>query len=214
MSQKKPTLNQFMQSPKAWPALPAIVLAAGRAQRMGANKLLARFAGEYLIQRVVRRLHEAAVQPIVVVTGHEAERIHAALAAEPIQWAHNPNYAQGLASSLKVGIQALPEDALGVLVMLGDMPEIDVNHLNALAEEFFRHQGQCVVQPITAGQGGNPCILPKALFPAVQQLTGDVGAKALFAHATIPIVQVVMGTEVLVDVDTPTALHEAGGYLK
>ncbi len=106
-------------------AVAALILAAGRSSRMrGPNKLLARFDGEPLIRRMAKRALASKADPVIVVTGHRADDIAAALDGLDVEIAHNPDFADGLATSLKTGLHAVPDGAAGALVLLADMPEI------------------------------------------------------------------------------------------
>ena len=101
----------------------ALVLAAGQSRRMGqANKLLAPVDGRPMVAHAVDAMLASRADPVIVVTGHQADAVRAALAGRPVIWAHNPDYASGLSSSLAAGLAALPEDAEGVVIGLGDMP--------------------------------------------------------------------------------------------
>src|SRR6185295_7826809 len=97
---------------------------AGRSSRMGGpNKLLADIAGKPLVRIAVDQALAARARPVIVVTGHQRERVEAALAGLPVKLVHNPDFAEGLGTSLKTGIAAVPEDADGAIVCLGDMPQ-------------------------------------------------------------------------------------------
>src|ERR671918_1733453 len=103
----------------------ALVLAAGQSRRMGqANKLLAPVDGRPMVAHAVDAMLASRADPVIVVTGHQADAVRAALGERPVIWAHNPDYASGLSGSLAVGLAALPEDAEGVVIGLGDMPRI------------------------------------------------------------------------------------------
>ena len=107
------------------PLVHAVVLAAGQSSRMGGpNKLLALFGGKPLIRRMVERAVASRAAGTVVVAGHQADRVRAALFGVNVELIDNPDYNSGLASSLKAGIAALPDTAAGALVVLGDMPEV------------------------------------------------------------------------------------------
>ena len=104
----------------------AVVLAAGRSTRMGAiNKLIAEIGGKPLVRIAAEQALASRAKPVIVVTGHERERVEAALAGLPVRLVHNPDYADGLGTSLKAGIAAVPDDADGAVVCLGDMPQVD-----------------------------------------------------------------------------------------
>ena len=114
---------------------------------------------------------------MVVVTGHQDDRVAAALVGLAVTIADNPDYGSGLASSLKTGVRALPADADGALVMLGDMPDVAAADLDRLIAAFVASGGTAIVRATHDGRRGNPVILPRALFPDVAQLEGDTGAR-------------------------------------
>ncbi|MEW9834934.1 NTP transferase domain-containing protein [Mesorhizobium marinum] len=193
----------------------AIVLAAGRSSRMGGpNKLMAHFAGEPLIRRTVERALEAAVARTVVVTGHQAARIRDALEGVDAVIVHNPDYASGLAGSLRTGIAAVSEEAAGALILLGDMPAVSSADLDRLVAAFADAGGRATVRATHGGKRGNPVILPRALFSEVARLEGDTGARHLVESGLTPVVDVEIGAGAAIDVDTPEALESAGGVLQ
>lgn len=183
----------------------AIVLAAGRSTRMGAsNKLLADLGGDRMVQRVVKTALVSQARPVVVVTGHMAVEIASALAGLDVTLAANPDYATGLASSLKTGIQALPAHCDGALILLGDMPRIAPEHLDRLAAAFTP---DAIVVPVHSGRQGNPVLWPARYFPELLQLDGDAGARRLIGQHAGQVVEIDLGTDaIFMDVDTPEAL--------
>lgn len=193
----------------------AVVLAAGRASRMGGpNKLLAEFGGEPLVRRTVMRALGSSASSVVVVTGHQSDRVSAALRGLQVQLIENPDFASGLAASLKRGVAALPSDADGALIVLGDMPGVSSADLTVLIEAFRKNDATSIVRATHGGKRGNPVILPRTLFSAVQLLEGDVGARHLVESGGADIVDVELGAAALLDVDTPEAMVSAGGVLK
>ena len=193
----------------------AIVLAAGRSTRMGGpNKLLARFDGESLIRRVSRTAKASRASSVTVVTGHQAERIRAALDGLDVRLVDNQDFATGLASSLKTGIENLPDNAAGALIVLGDMPEISGRDLDRLVSTFLAAGGEQAVRASYQGKRGNPVILPRSVFPEVLRLEGDVGARNVVESGTAGVIDVEIGPAAAVDVDTAEALAEAGGVLQ
>src|SRR5262249_59148937 len=106
----------------------AVVLAAGRSTRMGGpNKLLAEIAGRPLVRFVVEEALASRAKPIIVVVGHQRAEVEKALAGLLVQLVHNSDFAQGLGTSLKAGIAAVPAEADGAIVCLGDMPQVDAS---------------------------------------------------------------------------------------
>ncbi|MBV8472210.1 MAG: nucleotidyltransferase family protein, partial [Hyphomicrobiales bacterium] len=150
-------------------------------------------------------------RPVVAVTGHAREDIEAALAGLDVVFAHNPDYATGIASSLKTGIAALPESVAGALILLGDMPAIDAGLLDRLIEAFAARSGALAAAPVHAGRRGNPVLLSRALFPAIAGIEGDEGARRLLRAADPALVVEIPadGEAVALDIDTPEDLAAA-----
>ena len=192
-----------------------IVLAAGQSRRMGGgkNKLLAEFDGEPLIRRSVRNAVQSSAGPVIVVTGHMEQEIRKALEGLDALIVHNADFAEGLSTSLKCGIRALPDDCDGVLVMLADMPGIDTKSIDELVSAFDPGSGKSIILPTASGKRGNPVIWSRDYFPLLCQLTGDVGARHLLAENEDAVHEVDIGDDAVIDVDTPEALAAAGGRL-
>ena len=141
-------------------AIAAIVLAAGRSTRMGgSNKLIAEIGGKPLVRIAVEQALASRAKPVIVVTGHQRERIEAALAGLPVRLVHNPDFAQGLGTSVRTGIAAVPASADGAVVCLGDMPQVDAALINRLIAAFAPEQGALAVVPTIAGKRGNPVLV-------------------------------------------------------
>lgn len=186
----------------------AIVLAAGRSTRMGGpNKLLADVGGRPMVRIAVEQALASKAKPLIVVTGHERERIEAALAGLPVTFIHNPDFADGLSTSLKAGVAALPPDVDGVIVCLGDMPQVDAMLIDRLLASFDPERGAFVVVPTIAGKRGNPVVWSRRFFAELSALDGDVGARHVISAYPEAVVEVpVDGNAALTDVDTPEAL--------
>jgi molybdenum cofactor cytidylyltransferase len=197
------------------PRVDAIVLAAGRSSRMGGpNKLLALFQGRPLVRLTAETARASRAGEVVVVTGHQDERVATALAGLDVRRAHNADYQSGLASSLKTGVRAISPDAAGALVMLGDMPDVSAGDLDRLNAAFAKSGGTAIVRATHGGKRGNPVILPHALFPEVARLEGDTGARHIVESQSNPVIDVEIGAGAGVDVDTPEAMLLAGGVLQ
>jgi molybdenum cofactor cytidylyltransferase len=185
----------------------AVVLAAGQSLRMGANKLLAEIKGKLMIRHTVESVLATSASPVIVVTGHHAEGIEAALAGLAVQFAHNPQYAEGLSTSLRAGIGALPGDVDGAVVCLGDMPLVEPRHVNKLIAAFNPTEHRSICVPVANGQRGNPVLWGRQHFPELLKLTGDKGARSLLDQLADEVVEVAISSDaVLADVDTPEAL--------
>ena len=196
--------------------IPAIILAAGRSARFRAaggeeaSKLVAEFQGRAIVRRVAEEALASFARPVIVVTGHAREEVEAALEGLPVTLAFNPDFASGLASSLKTGLAAAP-DAAGAVVLLGDMPKIRAGTIDALLEAFQKTPSALAVAPTYASQRGNPVLLSRALFSRVKNLEGDEGARRLLAAAEpAGIVEVPFADDsVTLDIDTPADLTAA-----
>jgi len=185
----------------------ALVLAAGRSTRMGSFKLLADLAGKPLLRHAVEVALGARVGTVIVVTGHEAASVAAALEGLEVRVVHNPNFADGLATSLASGIAAVPAACTGALVMLADMPHVRRETLDALIEAFV--PGHVIVSAC-AGKIGNPILWPREAFAAMAGLTGDAGARRLLPRFEGRVKQVEVADQgIFTDVDTPEALAAA-----
>lgn len=197
----------------AAPRLAGIVLAAGRSTRMGGpNKLLATLDGEPLVRHAVRAALEGGLSEVVVVTGHQGERVASALAGLNVRLVANPRYAEGLSTSLKAGLAALGEAADGALVLLGDMPRVGAGLVRRLAEAFDPASGRHIVVPVAGGRRGNPVLWGRRFFGELMKVTGDQGGRTVLASSPEAVIEVpVEGDAVHLDLDTPEALAAAGG---
>jgi molybdenum cofactor cytidylyltransferase len=195
----------------------AILLAAGMSSRFkaasgeGSSKLLAPLAGKPLVRHAAEAALASLARPIIIVTGHDRGAVEASLDGLALQFAHNPAYADGLASSLKTGIAALPADAPGALILLGDMPAVTPALIDRLISAFGQRPDALAAAPVFDGRRGNPVLLARALFPAIAGLSGDEGARKLLADAgPEQMIQLgVSGVGSILDVDTPQSLAEA-----
>ncbi len=182
-----------------------IILAAGQSRRMaGANKLLMPVRGELLVRRTVKTVQAAHLDQVVIVTGHQCDEVAEALGDLAVTTVHNPRYAEGLSTSLKIGLQALPPEIDGVLVCLGDMPAVSTEHIARLIAEFDPENDRAIGVPTHNGKRGNPVLWARRFFEEMQEVAGDVGARHLIGANESLVYEVEFGdTAVLTDLDTP-----------
>jgi molybdenum cofactor cytidylyltransferase len=197
----------------AVPRVAALVLAAGQSRRMGpVNKLTADVDGRPMVVRAVDAALASGARPVIVVTGHEAEKVRAALTGKPVTFVHNPDYAEGLSTSLVRGIDAVPAEADGAVVCLGDMPRISGSLIDRLIAAFNPLEGRSVVVPTFRGKRGNPVVWARRHFAGMRRLAGDVGARHLIGENEDQVAEVEGPDDaVLHDVDTPEALARLSG---
>ncbi len=194
-------------------AIAAVVLAAGRASRFGAgasdSKVLAMLDGRPLIAHVLACVAGSRVARCVVVTGHAGEAVAQALDGFTVTRLHNPDYASGLAQSLRTGIAALPATAAGDIILLADMPLVTSATLDALIDAFEAAPSDTeAVVPVHEGTRGNPVLLGRALFGAVATLRGDEGARRLLVGADRRVIACAVDDPgIAVDVDTRERLR-------
>lgn len=184
-----------------------ILLAAGDSTRLGRPKQLLEFRGAPLLRRAAEAALASRARPVIVVTGHQRERVEAALNGLPVSFAHNPHFAEGLGTSLKTGIAALPADVDGAIVCLGDMPQVDAGLIDRLIGALDPDKGALVVVPTIDGKRGNPVVWSRRFFGDLMTVEGDVGARYLIGRYPEAVVEVpLVGNAALTDVDTPEAL--------
>jgi molybdenum cofactor cytidylyltransferase len=209
---KAPTVRETEQS--RGPRIGALLLAAGQSRRMGGpNKLLAEIPGSSpgtgvpMVARVAQRLLASRARPIVAVLGNRADEVDTALGRLPVERVRNPDFADGLSTSLRRGLAALPDELDGAVVCLGDMPLISGRHLDRLIAAFNPLEGRAIVVPTRHGKRGNPVLWARRFFPEMARISGDVGARHLIGEHAELVAEVEMDDDaILVDIDTPEAL--------
>ncbi|PKA39022.1 molybdopterin-binding/glycosyltransferase family 2 protein [Rhizobium sullae] len=216
--QSRPQPRDVPARKRADASVAIVLLAAGRARRMGEggrHKLLAEFDGMPLVRRSASIAVASRASSVTVVTGHRRAEIEVALDGLSVQLVFNADYASGMASSLAAGFaNAHAGGADGVLVMLADMPGVSTADLDHLISAFEQAEGRAIVRAVSGGKRGNPVILPRSLYHPVLALEGDVGARHIIETAGLPVVDVDIGESAHLDVDTPEAIAAAGGILK
>jgi len=212
---KAPQTPPLPSAPRRPRQVAGLVLAAGRSRRMAPlNKLLVSDRqGVAMITRVVDNVIASGVRPVLVVTGHERERVEEALSGRPIIFVHAEDYAEGLSASLKAGIAAVPPEAEGVLIALGDMPLVDSAAMTRILAAFDPEEGRAIVQPTFRGKQGNPVLWGREFIPEMLAITGDVGARQLVGRHADRLIEVEVPDDgVLRDFDTAESLKDAPGF--
>ncbi len=161
----------------------AIILAAGRSSRMGSHKLLLPYRGRPMVSWVLAAACASQADPVIVVLGHEAERVEGALQADgAFLTVRNPRYAEGMSTSLKVGLAAAPQEAAGALILLGDQPLITPQIIDAMIAESARAP-EAIVAASYRGRRGNPVLFPRRYFAELEAISGDEGGRSVLARA-------------------------------
>ncbi|MGZ4895117.1 MAG: NTP transferase domain-containing protein [Candidatus Angelobacter sp.] len=180
----------------------AVVLAAGISRRMGTPKQLLRIDGETMLERTLKNLRASNVSEIVLVLGYAAESVKKEISTEGVKIVHNPNYEQGMGTSLRTGLAAVDANATAALIVLADQPWVGSDTLNSLIACHGESTPQIII-PTYKGFRGNPVLLDRSVFPELQGLTGDVGCRAIFGEHTENILKLpVDDSGILLDVDS------------
>ena len=182
----------------------AVLLAAGRSERMGRNnKLLLNADGIPLVRRSAINILNSNVASMTVVTGFDENKIVNALSGLNVNFVKNINFREGLSSSLKAGLANITPTPSAVIICLADMPKIQPEHINQLIENFDPLKGWEICIPTNNGKRGNPVLIGSRFFPYIFETSGDFGAKQVMKQHSDKIVEVEIGTsDIHFDIDT------------
>jgi molybdenum cofactor cytidylyltransferase len=207
---ERPTPRQSLpeadiELPASPPKVGVLLMAAGLSRRMGGlHKLLRPWHGVPMVRATAQSLLSQVHAGLICVVGHQAQLVAQALEGLALGCVLNPWPERGLASSLHVGIAALPESWQGVFIHLADMPCVQAATLKKLLAAFNPDQEQNIVVPTYNGQRGHPVLWGREHWSAFQTLTGDQGARALLEARSAHVVEVALDDPgILVDFDTP-----------
>ena len=159
----------------------AVVLAAGAARRFGSQKLLAPLGGAPLVRRTVERVLAARVDEVLVVLGREGDAVREALAGMPVRFAANPRFAEGMGTSLRVGVEALAAGTRAAVIALGDQPGVRPEVIDALIA-LHGSSGRPIAVPLYRGARGHPVLFASNVFAELWAVEGDRGARDVIAR--------------------------------
>ncbi len=212
----RPQPREGAPAAKTAPRIAALILAAGRSSRMGdRHKLLELIDGKPMICHVAEAACSSSAGRVVVVTGAREAEVRSALAGLDVSFVRNPDFADGLSTSLKAGVAALEPEFDGALVLLGDMPLVTPALLDRLITAFNPVEGRAICVPAHAGKRGNPVLWDRQFFAAMAEIRGDTGARHLLGEHEELVCEVPWEDEAIFrDIDTPEALAALrGGHL-
>lgn len=158
-----------------------VVLAAGGSERLGTPKQLLSWQGKSFIRKVVENGLEAGLSPLVVVTGAAQDAVANAVDGLPVILVHNDGWETGQASSMRVGLSALPPEVESAMFLLSDQPQISVNLISQLIERYAQNR-MSITAPLVEGQRGNPVLFSRETFKALMKVSGDRGGRAVFSQ--------------------------------
>ncbi|MEL7524704.1 MAG: molybdopterin-binding/glycosyltransferase family 2 protein [Pseudomonadota bacterium] len=189
-----------------------IILGAGKSTRMGGpNKLLAQLNGKSLVRHAGEAATGVSPSQTLLVTGHLAEQVSAEVAGLDILPVFNPDFEDGMASSIRAGMKALAPDTDAVIILLGDMPKVTSADISAIIRTYRDSPDSLIVAATADGKRGNPVLWDKRFFHELATLRGDIGARHIIAENPGFVAEVEIGPSARLDLDTPEALREAGG---
>lgn len=191
-------------------AVSAVVLAAGESRRMGTLKQLLRIGSDTILDRTLNNVRASDAAEIVLVLGHAAESVEKTISTEQIRVVRNPDYQQGMGTSLRTGLAAVSAGASAALIVLADQPFVRPETFNRLIA-CHRESRQQIIIPMYKGFRGNPVLLDRSVFAEVKGLNGDVGCRAIFGDHTEGICKLpVEDAGILLDIDSRSDFETLG----
>lgn len=188
----------------------ALLLAAGRAIRMGRPKQLLPFGKSTILEQAIDNLLGSQVDEIVVVVGHRAEEIAKVVALKLVKLVVNPDYTQGMSTSIIAGLNAVNNQAQAFMIALGDEPLIDSRTVNRLIEAFCHHDTGIVI-PTYQGRRGHPVIFTRKYRRELLALKGDIGGRKVIGDHPGDVLEVAMNCRgIYLDIDTADDLSLEG----
>jgi molybdenum cofactor cytidylyltransferase len=194
----------------------AVILAAGGSSRMGQPKQLLPLDGKPILQHVIDAAKASRLGEIVIVLGAEAEAVRAALRLpERARTTVNADHGQGQSTSLRVGLRSLGTNVEAAAILLGDQPHLTTELINRVLEAFADGD-RPVARPLYTTAGGralpgHPVVLSREVWPEVEELSGDQGARALLAQHEHWLLEVTAEGEPPPDIDTREDYGQATG---
>jgi molybdenum cofactor cytidylyltransferase len=178
----------------------AIVLAAGKSERMGSPKALLPLRGKTFLSNILDSIAQSPIEDTVVVVGHHRAEIEP-IVPQPARVIFNPHYEQGMITSLQAGIRALRQETSGALLFLVDHPLVESTTIEALLAKFAPHR---IVLPVFAGRRGHPVLFAAEILQEILALTVSQGANIVVRKDPSRVVEAPVNSPgILVDVDTP-----------
>ena len=185
----------------------AVILAAGESKRMGKqNKLLLPVGGESLLVKLVKSVCSSDVCQVLVVIGHEGEKIKHELNDLPISFVYNPNFSKGMTTSIKSGVKEVSLDCDGLLICLADMPFIKTSEINKLINTYVQNrikEKRLIVVPVFEGQRGNPVMFSSEFRNEILDYKKKSGCRGIITNYPEFVKEIEMlDDNILIDVDT------------
>ena len=186
----------------------AIILAAGESKRMGKSKQLIPFGRSTILEETVNNMLNSKVSEVIVVLGSRADEVTEKIAFKPVKTVVNPDYQQGMSTSVIAGLRLIDSSALAVMIALGDQPLINSQAINRLIEEFCNHDKGIAI-PTYQGRRGHPVIFAIRYKGELLRLKGDIGGREIIDRHPDDVLEVAVNCEgICIDIDTNKQLLE------
>ena len=180
-----------------------IIIAAGTSSRMGQAKQLLPFKHTTMLDQVIQNCLESLLEPVIVVIGHDANKIQTKVDFSKTTLVINDDFKQGQSSSLKAGLKKIPFKCNAAMFVLADQPLVDKTIIDTIINEFNRSDSLIAI-PYFEKKRGNPVIIHKTLFKRMEKLTGDSGARVLFDEHEQNTLKINIDDDaILFDIDNP-----------
>ena len=191
----------------------AILLAAGKASRMGKLKQLMPFGQSTIVEQAIDNLLRSAVDEVIVVVGYRAEEVIKTIGTRSVKLVVNPDYEHGMSTSIIAGLKAVDSQAQAVMLALGDQPLIDSQAIDRLIDEFSHHDKGIAI-PTYRGRRGHPIIFAEKYREKLLKLKGDIGGRQIIKDHPEDILEVAVSCKgIIIDIDTVDSLALRGGKL-
>jgi len=181
----------------------AIILAAGESKRMGRSKLTLPFGRKSIIENVVENAGESKVQQVLIVLGSNRREIEKKISRFPVRIIENPDYSQGMHTSIQCAIRDVPINIKAVLIMLGDQPSVSSTDINNLIEEYLKSK-KGIVLPVFKGKRGHPVLIDLKYRNEINNLNPDIGLREIIRNHSEDIREIKSkSSSILQDIDNP-----------
>jgi len=185
----------------------AILLAAGESRRMGKPKLLMPIGKSTVLEQAIDNLLNSRVSETIVVLGYKAEEVRLKIATKPVKIAVNPDYQQGMSTSIATGLKLVDDRATAVMLALADQPFIDGKIIDRLIQQFQTHKKGIVI-PVYQGRRGHPIVFAIEYKTELLGLKGDVGGREITQEHPDDILEVAVSSPgINIDIDTMSDYH-------
>lgn len=188
----------------------AVILAAGKSERFGRNKLLEPIDGKPIIRWIVESTLNSEVDEVIVVLGFEADKVGRVIEDLPCKKIINPNYESGMSSSVKFGVRNVMEFSEAILIIPGDCPLINKNSINMVIKKYMEVKASIIVATYK-GMKGHPILIDKSLFQEIMEISEEkMGLKEVVKKHQEKVLYVETGDPgVILDIDNQEDLEIA-----